>query len=118
MSDAVDIAEQFEKHLNSPKQTWLLGAGVSCASNIPLMRPLTERVLEVANTVDLVVNDEGRRIIAFIQNDIEEDANIEELLTHLGDFISMADRSRTGCALIGGQLAPKEDLVLVPQHLA
>ena len=113
MSDAVDIAEQFEKHLNSPKQTWLLGAGVSCASNIPLMRPLTERVLEVANTVELVVNDEGRRIIAFIQNDIEEDANIEEFLTHLGDFISMADRSRTGCALIGGQLVPKEDLVLV-----
>ena len=113
MSDAVDIAEQFEKHLNSPKQTWLLGAGVSCASNIPLMRPLTERVLEVANTVELVVNDEGRRIIAFIQNDIEEDANIEEFLTHLGDFISMANRSRTGCALIGGQLVPKEDLVLV-----
>ena len=113
MPDAVDIAEQFERHLNSPKQTWLLGAGVSCASNIPLMRPLTERALEVANTVELAENDEGRRIIAFIQDDIVEDSNIEEFLTHLGDFISMANRSRTGSALIDGQLVQKEELVLV-----
>lgn len=41
MADDIDVAEQFEKHLNSPKQTWLLGAGVSFLANIPLMHPLT-----------------------------------------------------------------------------
>ena len=117
MSDAIDIAEQFEKHLNSPKQTWLLGAGVSFASNIPLMRPLTERVLEVANTVELAENHEKSRIIRFIQGDVKEDANIEEFLTHLGDFISMAERSRTGGVSMDGQHVIKENLVLVHRFL-
>ena len=46
--DARDIGEQFEKNVNSPKQSWLLGAGVSFPANIPLMIPLTKRVLELA----------------------------------------------------------------------
>lgn len=54
MQDA-DISEQFEKHLNSPKQTWLLGAGVSYPANIPLMYPLTDRVMELGSgPIDLV----------------------------------------------------------------
>ena len=113
MADGTDIAEQFEKHLNSPKQTWLLGAGVSFASNVPLMSPLTERVLEVVNRDELAKDDEGKRIIEFIQNDVAEDANIEELLTHLADFISMAGRSRTGGVSMGGKIVTKEKLVCV-----
>ena len=117
MPDSVDIAEQFEKHLNSPKQTWLLGAGVGFASNIPTMRPLTKRVLEIANTAELRDDDEGKRIIAFIQNDIGEDANIEQLLTHLGDYISLAERSRNNSVSIDGQLINKDKLVNIHQIL-
>ena len=122
MQDAVDIAEQFEKHLNSPKQTWLLGAGISFASNIPLMRHLTERVLEVANndvtsTAELAENNDGSRIISFIQCDIPQDANIEEFLTHLGDLISIAERSRTGSVSMNGQHVTKEKLIFLHRIL-
>ena len=117
MSDPIDIAEQFEKHLNSPKQTWLLGAGVGDASNIPLMRPLTDRVLEVANTIEFADNNDGKRIIEFIQNDIDENANIEDFLTHLADFTSLAERSRNGSVSIDKQLIEKEKLVHVHQAL-
>ena len=88
MTDDPDIAEQFEKHLNGPKQTWLLGAGVSHNSNIPLMHPLTARTLEVARTVEFVDDEDSKRIIEFIQGDVAEGAHIEELLTHLADLIS------------------------------
>ena len=116
-ADAADIAEQFWKHLTSPKQTWLLGAGVSSASNIPLMYPLTERVLEVANTDQLSEDEEAHRIIEFIQHDVVEGANIEELLTHLADFISMARRSRTGGVSMDGERVTKEKLVLIHDNL-
>ena len=61
MLDPVDIATQFEKHLSSPKQTWLLGAGVSIGSNIPLMGPLTDRVLHVARTDKLKEHEDGKK---------------------------------------------------------
>ena len=117
MSDPIDIAEQFEKHLNSPKQTWLLGAGISNSSNIPLMRPLTDRVFDVANTIVFADNNDEKRIIEFIQNDINENANIEDFLTHLADFTSLAERARNGSVSIDGQLIEKEKLVHVHEAL-
>lgn len=113
MTDAADIAEQFEKHMNSPKQTWLLGAGVSFLSNIPLMYPLTERALEVVRTNEFANDEDAQRIIAYVQNDVVEGANIEEILTHLADFISMAERSRTGSVSMDGEHVTKEKLVFV-----
>ena len=113
MADAADIAEQFGRHLNSPIQTWLLGAGVSFSSNIPMMGPLTERVLEVAEKERLSENENSLRIISFIRDDVVEDANIEGFLTHLADFISMAGRSRTNCVSMNGAPVTKEALVSV-----
>ena len=113
MTDAVDIATQFEKHLGAPKQAWLLGAGVSVGSNIPIMGPLTERVLFVAKTDSFVEDGQESKIINFLQNDIPEGANIEVFLTHLGDFISMADRSRNGKVVIGSQSVDKDTLVQI-----
>ena len=113
MLDPVDIATQFEKHLSSPKQTWLLGAGVSIGSNIPLMGPLTDRVLHVARTDKLKEHEDGKKIIDFLQSDIAENANIEEILTHLGDLISMANRSRTGSAVLGSQTVKSKKLVKI-----
>ena len=81
------------------------------------MYPLTERVLEVSNTDQLSEDEEAHRIIAFIQNDVVEGANIEELLTHLADFISMARRSRTGCVSMDGERVTKKKLVLIHDNL-
>ena len=110
MSDSTDIAEQFEKHIGSPKQTWLLGAGVSFSSNVPLMRALTTRVLTVAKSDKLSGDNNATKIIDFITNDISETSNIEDFLTHLGDLISMAERSRTVSVCMNGENIEKDNL--------
>ena len=117
MTDAVDIAEQFEKHIGSPKQTWLLGAGVSYASNIPLMNPLTTRVLAAAKCNKLQDDPVGKRIIEFVTKDILELSNIEDFLTHLGDLISIAERSRTGSVQLNGEGVKRDKLVFVHRVL-
>ncbi|UWF68575.1 MULTISPECIES: SIR2 family protein [unclassified Brucella] len=110
MTQDADIAEQFEKHLNSPKQTWLLGAGVSYPANIPLMYPLTDRVMELARNDLFATDADAIRVLDFVVNDCAETSHIEHHLTHLGDLISIAERSRTGGIEIGGRLVSKEKL--------
>lgn len=117
MTLAIDIAEQFEKHLNSPKQTWLLGAGVSYQAHIPLMFPLTDRVLDLARSA-LFTNDvEAIRVLDFITNDCGEGSHIEHHLTHLGDLISLAERSHTGGIEIAGARVMKDNLIAIHNEL-
>lgn len=117
MAHDADIAEQFEKHLNSPKQTWLLGAGVSYPANIPLMYPLTDRVMDLARN-DLFSDEaDAIRVLDFVVGDCAETSHIEHHLTHLGDLISIAERSRTGGIDIGGRRVSKEKLEEVHQGL-
>ena len=113
MVEGVDIAEQFERHLNSPKQTWLLGAGVSFPANIPLMFPLTERVLEIARNDLFKDDDDAKHILEFIENDCGNDSHIEHHLTHLGDLISLSERSHVGEATVGDKQIAKEKLLSV-----
>ncbi|HAD16394.1 MAG: SIR2 family protein [Erythrobacter sp.] len=115
--EAADIAEQFEKHLNSPKQSWLLGAGVSYPANIPLMLALTKRVLLLAHSIVFSDDAEARSVLDFITGDCGDASHIEHHLTHLGDLISIAERSRTGCVEIGGARVAKEKLVDVHSAL-
>jgi hypothetical protein len=117
MVDDADIAEQFEKHLNSPKQTWLLGAGVSFPANIPLMYPLTDRVMELARSDLFATDADAIRVLDFVVQDCAETSHIEHYLTHLGDLLSIAERSRTGGIDIGGGSVSKEKLEEVHQGL-
>lgn len=114
--DQQDVAEQFEKLLNSPKQSWLLGAGVSYSSNVPLMIPLTKRVLHLARTEQFAEDAEATAVLDFVQNDISQNANIEIFLTHLADLISMAERSRTVDVAVGAQRVTKAKLTKI--HVA
>jgi hypothetical protein len=43
-----DYLKQVDSLLASGSQSWLFGAGISLNANIPLMRPLTTRVFEMA----------------------------------------------------------------------
>tara|TARA_R110002051_G_scaffold91441_2_gene160927 strand:- start:2743 stop:3969 length:1227 start_codon:yes stop_codon:yes gene_type:complete len=116
MTEAPDIAAQFEKHLNSPKQTWLLGAGVSFGANIPLMTPLTTRVLDSTES-QLYPNDAiALSALDFLKTDVSDEANIEDILTHLGDCISIAERSRNDSIKIGEYVFDRSKLVEI--HLA
>lgn len=106
-----DVIEQFERHLNSPKQTWLLGAGVSFPANIPLMFALTERVLHRARTMLFADDAQAKSVLDFVTADCGDGSHIEHHLTHLGDLISIAERSRTGGVEITGARIAKEKLV-------
>ena len=117
MAQDADIAEQFEKHLNSPKQTWLLGAGISYPANIPLMYPLTDRVMEIARSDLFAADPTALRVLDFVVGDCAETSHIEHHLTHLGDLISIADRSRTGGVDIVGDSVSKEKLEEIHQGL-
>lgn len=110
MQDPVDIAIQFERHLNGPKQSWLLGAGTSNDANVPLMKPLTERVLHVARSCGLIDDDQALHVITFIENDLDRKANLEEFLTHLTDLISLATRSSSKSVVINNRSVPAESL--------
>ncbi|MCE0507334.1 SIR2 family protein [Roseivivax sp. GX 12232] len=113
MENSADIAEQFEKHLNSPQQTWLLGAGVSFPANIPLMYPLTDRVMTLARENPFGEGTDGAKVLDFVVADCGESSHIEHHLTHLGDLISIAERSRTGAVEITGEKVLKNTLIEV-----
>ena len=48
--DAADngFLQQLDEFLSRPNQSWLLGAGISKDAGIPLMYPLTARVMDLA----------------------------------------------------------------------
>lgn len=117
MANDIDIAEQFEKHLNSPKQTWLLGAGISFMSNIPLMYSLTERVIFLARNELFSKDAVALHVLDFIVNDCGESSHIEHHLTYLGDLISIAERSCTGGITIGDKHVAKDKLIEVHKGL-
>ena len=114
---ASDVAEQFEQILNSPKQTWLLAAGASYSSNVPLMIPLTEKALNEARTKVFVADPDALKVIDYVQNDIAVNAHIEIFLTHLTDLITIAQRSRKGSLSIDGADIKKTKLTTVHNKL-
>lgn len=88
VQDDQGFLEQLDSHLRSPNQAWLLGAGTCKEAGIPLMGPLTTRVLATVDAEHNAVLD------AIINQLPENNFNIEHLLSHLGDCITFANRSR------------------------
>lgn len=83
-----DDLEQFQELLNCPEQNWLLGAGISYSAKIPLMYPLTNRVLELVNDDAATLN-----LIQKIKSQLPPDLHIEHILSHLGDYAAIASRT-------------------------
>ena len=110
MGQDQDIAEQLEKHLFAPCQTWLMGAGVSRNANIPLMYPLTDRVLSAAVSDTFAGDDVALCVIEYIRNDLPDDAHIEIFLTYLADMISLSERSKSMTVTMGDLTAHKSKL--------
>lgn len=107
MSDFESMLENLNQHLNSNKQSWLFGAGISCDANIPLMYPLTERVKAIITEADNVKNKE---IYELLGTDLETDAHVEHYLSHLGDLIALAERSKDKCASINNSNFNQQEL--------
>ncbi len=94
MDKFTEVVEEINKNLECANQNWLLGAGISHGANIPLMMSLTERVAELLSDTDI------KQIYEGITLDLPEDFHIEHVLSHLGDHIAIAERSKRGMTKI------------------
>ena len=83
---------------------WLLGAGASFESNLPLVNGLTERVRTKLADVPFEGNAHPDtkigQVIEGLRADIGGRANIEDVLDHLADHLAIADRSASKSAAV------------------
>lgn len=107
--------EEFDNRLENIKQllssqsrqSWLFGAGISFGSKIPLMYPLTSRVERI---IEENSGDKEKEILAVLKADLSDDCHVEHYLSHLGDLLAIADRSRNQSAYIGANSYTSEEL--------
>ncbi|MET4567767.1 SIR2 family protein [Rhodanobacter soli] len=92
-----DVLDQVEAHLRQPNQAWLLGAGISRDSGVPLMYPLTTRVRTMA------VGKNHEVLLQALSAELDSRAHIEQILSQLGDYTAIAGRSGAGTVTIGGE---------------
>jgi hypothetical protein len=101
------ITEDLRKQLDSSRQNWLFGAGISFNSNIPLMYPLTERI---KNIIDISGDIKSKEVYDQLTIELEEKSHIEHYLSHLGDLIALSERSKSKKATVERKLYSKEEL--------
>lgn len=89
MSDFSEIVEEMYKHLECVNQNWLLGAGISYESKIPIMTPLTKRVKELLNG-----DNDNSELYNVVESDLPEGHHIEHVLSHIGDLVALSGRSK------------------------
>lgn len=94
------------QHLTSDRQAWLLGAGVSYGAGIPLMSGLTayvKRLLEeeCSEEIDL---------FSALCGQLPEDHHIEHVLSQIGDFVAIAERSKDKEVVVGSLTVTNENL--------
>ena len=106
--DFNSVIEEILKQLDSPRQNWLLGAGISYESKIPLMFPLTQRVRSI---LEKNTDSEFFKIYSIIEEELQDNSHIEHILSHLSDLIALADRTKSKQAYIQGQAISKENLL-------
>lgn len=107
--------EEFDSRLENLKQllssqsrqNWLFGAGISFGSKIPLMYQLTSRVEEI---VEKDSGETANEILASLKEDLADDCHVEHYLSHLGDLLAIADRSKGQSAYIGANCYTSEQL--------
>jgi hypothetical protein len=86
--------DELQKVLELGRQQWLLGAGASVESGIPLMYPLTARVKSCLLGDELALFDA-------VMADLPDYSHVEHTLSHLGDLIALALRSKGKAARVG-----------------
>lgn len=91
-----DVVEEVKKNLDSSNQNWLFGAGISCGANIPLMIPLTARVASTLTGYNKILYEA-------LTEDLGDEFHIEHVLSHLCDYIAIAERTPKKIACINKQ---------------
>ncbi|RYC17841.1 SIR2 family protein [Ciceribacter ferrooxidans] len=108
MSNDVEAARQLDRHIRSPRQVWLTGAGISCGAGLPLMYPLTGRIFHLLETNP--ADTEALALVKAIRDDLPDALHIEHVLSHLGDLIALAERAKDASAVVGSDRVHKTKL--------
>lgn len=108
LHDFDSITEELKKQLDCSRQNWLFGAGISFNSNIPLMYPLTMRVMKIIETSS---NPKDKEIIKLLTNELDVESHIEHYLSHIGDLIAIAARSKLKTATFQSVSFTKDELL-------
>ena len=103
-----EAATQLDAHIRASRQIWLTGAGISVEAGIPLMYPLTERVFSVLGGDSSKA--EIKQLIDEVKEDLPDDLHIEHILSHFGDLIALAERSKDKHASVGKSRVSKNKL--------
>ncbi|WP_085920099.1 SIR2 family NAD-dependent protein deacylase [Halomonas sp. CSM-2] len=94
-----ELFAQIEEHLKCNEQNWLMGAGVSYDAKLPLMYPLTNKVKkEIANKNKELFDE----IVAPLIDELPENCHIEHVLSHIGDYAALCERSKEKKTKING----------------
>jgi NAD-dependent SIR2 family protein deacetylase len=104
MNSFEKIVEEVNNHLACDNQNWLFGAGISCEANIPLMIPLTRRV------ENLLTDGNTETLYRIISEDLPDNYHIEHVLSHIGDYIAISERSKHKCVELQGNKYTIDDL--------
>lgn len=103
--DKDELVEQLDKLVASRSVSWLFGAGISKSAGVPLMGPLTDRVLSLA------AGSPHEALLRDLRESLPTGTHIEHLLSHLADHISIAERSKGETAWVGGNETPRKTLI-------
>jgi SIR2-like domain len=94
MADLEATVENLRKLLDTGRQYWLVGAGISYGANIPLMYPLTVRVKSL-------LDGDHRLVFESIEAQLPSTYHVEHVLSHLGDLMAIASRVMAKSAVVG-----------------
>lgn len=106
-SPSKDHLKQLDELLATSNQSWLFGAGISVDAGVPLMGSLTTRVLAMA---DAEKDKTTKKVLEETKALLPPDSNIEHILSHLCDYVALAERSTNGDVLIGKTKSSSDDL--------
>lgn len=102
MDEFEEQLESLKQHiLDSSRQSWLFGAGISYDAKIPLMYPLTDRVNALIQDSG---HDDDKLIIAALKSELNEDSHVEHYLSHLSDRSRNMEASLDGANYSTDQL--------------
>ncbi|MGF1904357.1 SIR2 family protein [Aliivibrio logei] len=109
MENLVDkeLFSQIEEHLKCSEQSWLMGAGISFDAKLPLMYPLTSKVKkDLASKHEQLYNE----IIVPLIDELPTGCHIEHVLSHIGDYAALAERTKEKKITINGKIIALSDL--------
>jgi hypothetical protein len=102
-----DYLKQIDNLLAASNLSWLFGAGISLDAGIPLMGPLTSRVFA---KVDQDTEEQTKKVLEAIKAELPDKSHIEHILSHLGDYATIADRSKEKKVTIGANSMDTKEL--------